>query len=143
MPSYQTTPRSGSSAGVHTPYYGAPVQQYQSPQNIFPGIPTSNYLPHSRMTSFSTNRNDSVSSLTSSMPPGLSTQSSFSHTPAVSQVSFASHPDPYQHVGIDFSNMGGGISHDINRIGSMLPSDEDDEEFSHLFNQHGKPGYQN
>ena len=115
------------------------MQQYQSPQNTFPGMPPSNYLPRSRMTSFSTNRNDSVSSLTSSMRPGLSTQSSFSHAPTVSQAPFVGQSDFFHHVGVDFSNMGGGIDHDMRQVGAMLPSDEDDEEFSHLFTQHGKP----
>lgn len=140
MPSYHNTPQSGGSISMHTPYYGAAIQQYQSPQT-FAGMPSSNYLPPSRMTSFSTNRNDSVSSLTSSMRPGFSTQSSFSHTPIASQGSFVNQADLYPHVGVDFSNMGGGIEHDMRQIGAMLPSDEDDEEFSHLFTQHGKSSF--
>ncbi|KAF7508048.1 hypothetical protein GJ744_009630 [Endocarpon pusillum] len=143
MPSYHNTPQSGGSVSMHTPYYGAAMQQYQSPQHTFAGMSLSNYLPPSRMTSFSTNRNDSVGSLTSSMPPGLSTQSSFSHAPTASQGPFVNQSELYPHVGVDFSNMGAGFEHDMRQVGAMFPSDEDDEEFSHLFTRHGKCSFQN
>jgi hypothetical protein len=112
--------------------------QYQSPQNTFPGIPPMNYLTRSNMTSFSTNRNDSASSLTSSLQPTFSSHSSFSHAP-MSQMPVPSHSEYFGHTGLDFNNIGSGFEHDIHHGGHMLRSDEDDhEDFEHLFNNSRK-----
>lgn len=76
------------------------------------------------------------------MRPGFSTQSSFSYAPTVSQGPFASQP-LYRHVDDGFTDMGDGFEHGMRQVGATLTSDEDDEEFSRLFNQHGKPPFQN
>jgi hypothetical protein len=89
------------------------------------------------MTSFSTGRNDSASSLSSSMPPAFSSQSSFSYA-AMGRMPFPGHPDFFNQSGLDFTNFGGS-DHDLRHGGSMFQTeDDDDEEFGGLFDRSRK-----
>jgi hypothetical protein len=116
---------------MNTPYYGHGMQ-YESPQNAFPGIAASSFVPRSNMTSFSTSRNDSVSSLPSTMYPAYSTSGSFSHATMV-PMPLSSHPGYVGETGLNF--MGNGIELDVIPDGRMQQAHEDDiEDFSSFFN---------
>ena len=103
LPTYQNTPHSGISGGTHTPYFGR-NHQFQSPQHTLSSMP--NFLPRSNMTSISTNRNDSASSLTSSMPQIISSQGSFSQ-PTTGQMPFSNRTDYFGEAEGNFNDLGG------------------------------------
>jgi hypothetical protein len=115
---------------MRTPYYGSGMP-YESPQNAFPGIAPSSFVPRSNMTSFSTSRNDSVSSLPSTMHPAYSTSSSFSH-PTMVPMPLPDHQGYLGQSGLNF--MGGGIELDIIHNGRIQQTHEDDvDDFSSFF----------
>lgn len=130
------SPSSGSGVAPHTPYFGnEPV--FQSPRYTSPGIAhaSNHYYPHSNMTSFSTDRNDSGSSLTSSMPPTFSSHSSssFSHS-LLGHNHFSGTVDYFDHDGLEFNGIGSGFEHDIRPGGELFRSEDDNhEEFGALF----------
>ena len=133
----QNSPRSSNSVGMHTPYLAAAFQ-YHSPQNNLPGVPQPGYFPRSTMTSFSTNRNDSAGSLTSSMPPTFSSQSSFSHA-GIGQMPFSAHPDYFNPAGLEFQDLG-GFTHDSRHgEGIFRPQEDGHDDFGGLFDANRKP----
>lgn len=121
---------------MHTPYFGSGAQ-YHSPQNTFPGVPPTGYLPRSNMTSFSTNRNDSGSSLSSSVPQAFSSQSSFSHAP-MGQMQFHNHAPYFDQSATDLNNIRDGLEHTMRHSGVFRSAEDDHDEFEHLFGHHSK-----